>query len=216
MGSGPTVRAWNPLPGDPAGLHETGRISPAFADGRVAARAAASSAVGVGVVGALPLPAPTQASQQQQPGEKGVLRAGGDAEGAGGLTWSGSACRGGTCCPCWLLFPWRPSATTSVCCSASCCDGGGSPCRETPPSSCRMCASGAPGMPRGCGGAPAPDWSGGGVWRSGLLLSCSSSSKAATGENKAQKGFFFFEGQSQNCLVPLRQLQDQRGCAYFL
>lgn len=34
------------------------------------------------------------------------------------------------------------------------------------------------------------------------------------GKNKAQK--CFFEGQSQNCLVPLRQRQDQRSCAYFL
>lgn len=57
-------------PGDPAGLHETGRISSAFANGRVAARAAASPAVGVRVVSAFPLPVPTEPSQQQ-PGENG-------------------------------------------------------------------------------------------------------------------------------------------------
>lgn len=45
------------LPGDPASLHEAGRISSSFANGRVAARAAASSAVGVGAVGAVPLSA---------------------------------------------------------------------------------------------------------------------------------------------------------------
>lgn len=44
------------VPGDPAGLHETGRISPSLADGRVAARAAPSSAVVVGAARAVPLP----------------------------------------------------------------------------------------------------------------------------------------------------------------
>lgn len=64
--------------------------------------------------------------------------------------------------------------TTNVCCSASCCDGAGLPCCESPPSSCWMGASDALAMPRGSGGAPASDWSGDDVWRSGHLLSWTS------------------------------------------
>lgn len=44
------------LPGDPASLHEAGRISSSFADRWVAAWTAASSAVGVRAVGTLPVP----------------------------------------------------------------------------------------------------------------------------------------------------------------
>lgn len=109
-------------------------------------------------------------------------------ERGGGLTWSGSAWRGGTW-PCCRLSPWRRSGTTSACCSASCCDGGGLLCCGSPPSSCRTGASGALAMPRGSGGASAPDWSGGDVWRSGHLLSCSSGSRrqAKEARNTAQK-----------------------------
>lgn len=45
------------LPGDPASLHEAGRVSSSFANGRVAARAAAGSAVRVGAVRAVSLSA---------------------------------------------------------------------------------------------------------------------------------------------------------------
>lgn len=50
-----TKRSAGLLPGDPAGLHETGRISSSLADGRVAARAAPSPVV-VGAARAVPLP----------------------------------------------------------------------------------------------------------------------------------------------------------------
>ena len=56
------------LPGDPASLHEAGRISSSFADGGVAARAAAGSAVGVGVVRALPLSASQHQRKKQRQG----------------------------------------------------------------------------------------------------------------------------------------------------
>lgn len=94
-------------PGDPAGLHETGRISSAFANGRVAARAAACTAVGVRVVSAFPLPVPTEASQRRQPGENGCREPGERAAAAmeaspgvvlpdvGGLGLAGSSVPGG-------------------------------------------------------------------------------------------------------------------------
>lgn len=216
MGSGPTVRAWNPLPGDPAGLHETGRISPAFADGRVAARAAASSAVGVGVVGALSLPAPTQASQQQQPGETGVLRAGGTLrvlEASPGVVLP---VVGGLAALAGSSFPGgRARRRASAAQRAAAMAGVRLAARLLLlPAGCVRVA------PRGCRGAAVVRLhpTGAVVAFGGVATFCPAAAavKQQQGENKAQKGFFFFEGQSQDCLVPLRQLQDQRGCAYFL
>lgn len=160
-------------PGDPASLHEAGWISSSFADGWVAARAAAGSAVCVGVVRTLPL----SASQHQKKSNdrareiKIDLRCWKEKSETknGCFTWSCSVCCGGTW-PCWGLCLWRPSARTSARCSRSCCAGGGWFC-SSPLSSCPTCASGVPGMQTGSGGVPDPDWSGDGAWKSGHLLS---------------------------------------------
>lgn len=108
-------------------------------------------------------------TKQKQNGKQGRCQ--------GGLTWNCSVCCAGTW-PCWGPGLWRRSARTSARCSRSCCAVAGSARSETRPSSCLTCASGVPGMQTGSGDALVSDWSGGGAWMNGHLLSWSNRDKS--------------------------------------
>lgn len=168
-------RSGSRLPGDPAGLHETGRIPSSLADGRVAPRAAPSSVV-VGAARAVPFPA--EAHTHSEISKVREVRPGQPRLGLGlVLTWSCSACCAATG-PCWGLCLWRPpSATTSSRCSTSCSVAGCCFCCGTRPSSCSTSARGVPGTLTGSGGAAEPGWSDDAAWRSGRFLSCPAKNK---------------------------------------
>lgn len=157
------------LPGDPAGLHETGWISSSLADGRVAAWAAPGSVV-IRAAQAVPVPVGVRRVRwlrsDERPSHSCLV-----------LTWSCSACYAATG-SCWGLCPWRwPSAMMNSRCSTSCFAAGCYFCFETRLSSFPTGACGAPGMPTGSCGAAEPGWSADVVWRSVHFLSCSAKNK---------------------------------------
>lgn len=103
------------LPGDPASLHEAGRISSSFANGRVAAWAAASSAVGVGAVRAVPLSAEDSRAHEvninyklrEQSVTESELSPGVVLSGVWGLGLAGASVSGGGA---WRRTPAAPGA----------------------------------------------------------------------------------------------------------